>query len=238
MIEERAVILTVDDEESIRTALATLLGRAGFQVHAASNGNDALRLIREQPPDLILLDVVLDEADPNQMSGLDVLRAIRAMERFIPVIMLTSYTEWQIESLGQGAIAFVSKPWDANALLGQIRATLNAVAQIRRDARQRTEQDTVIVIGDVRIDTVHYRVARAGKEIDLTPLEFALLAFLARHPQREWTREQLLNQVWGYEWLGYERTVDRHIAAIRRKLKLQRDELIETVHGTGYRLNL
>lgn len=238
MIEERALILTVDDEESIRTALTTLLGRAGFNVHAASNGADALRMIRDQSPDLILLDVVLDESDSKQMSGLDVLRAIRAMERFIPVIMLTSYTEWQIESLGQGAIAFVSKPWDANALLGQIRATLNAVAQIRRDARQRTEQDTVIVVGDVRIDLVHYRVARAGKEIDLTPLEFALLAFLARHAQREWTREQLLNQVWGYEWLGYERTVDRHIAAIRRKLKLQRDELIETVHGTGYRLTL
>jgi DNA-binding response OmpR family regulator len=79
-------------------------------------------------------------------------------------------------------------------------------------------------------------VSRGGQEVDLTPIEFALLAFLARSPNREWTREQLLNKVWGYEWVGYERTVDRHIAAIRRKLKLGRDELIETVHGLGYRL--
>ncbi|MBZ0286534.1 MAG: response regulator, partial [Anaerolineae bacterium] len=136
-MNERPVILVVDDEESIRSALATLLGRAGFTVHMAGSGAEALNRIREQMPDLVLLDVVLDEANPNAMSGLDVLRNLRAFERFVPVIMLTSYTEWQVESLGQGAIAFVTKPWDANALIGQIRATLNAVAQIRRDGVQR-----------------------------------------------------------------------------------------------------
>jgi two-component system response regulator MtrA len=237
---ERTPILIVDDEEAIRSALSTLLGRAGFAVLTASSGGDAMRLIRERQPALVLLDVVLDETDPHQMSGIDVLRSIRALERFIPVIMLTSYTEWQIESLGQGAIAFVSKPWDANALLSQIRATLNAVDQIRRDAAAGVAGTNgargMLQAGDVQIDTTHYRVTRGGKEIDLTPLEFALLVFLARHPDREWTREALLNQVWGYEWVGFERTVDRHIAALRRKLRLNRDELIETVHGTGYRL--
>jgi len=79
-------------------------------------------------------------------------------------------------------------------------------------------------------------VSRAGPQIDLTPIEFALLAFLARSPNRHWTREELLNHVWDYSWVGYERTVDRHVAALRRKLKLERDELIETVHGVGYRL--
>jgi two-component system OmpR family response regulator len=235
-MNNRAAILIVDDEESIRSALTTLLGRAGFFVVSALSAQEALAALNLHTVDLILLDVVLDESDPHTMSGLDVLRAIRAMERFIPVIMLTSYTEWQIESLGLGAIAFVLKPWDANALLGQIRATLNAVAQIRRDALQSVEPRAVIHAHDVTIDTARYRVARGGKDIDLTPLEFALLAFLARHPHREWTREQLLNQVWGYEWAGYERTVDRHIAALRRKLHLGRDELIETVHGIGYRL--
>lgn len=237
-MNERPVILIVDDEESIRSALSTLLGRAGFHVCAAHSGEEALRQIREKQPSLILLDVVLDETDPQQMSGIDVLRSIRAMERFIPVIMLTSYTEWQIESLGQGAIAFVTKPWDTNALLSQIRATLNAVEQIKRDAMQNSGGRSILQIQDVQIDTIHYRVSRSGKEIDLTPLEFALLAFLARHPNREWTREELLNQVWGYEWVGFERTVDRHIAALRRKLRLERDELIETIHGTGYRLLL
>jgi len=233
---ERASIMIVDDEESIRSALSTLLGRAGFTVLTASSAPDAIGTLGSSAIDLILLDVVLDESNPQTMSGLDVLRAIRAMERFIPVIMLTSYTEWQIESLGLGAIAFVSKPWDANALLSQIRATLNAVAQIRRDAMQTVEVQPMLRVQDVEIDTVHYRVMRAGKDIDLTPLEFALLTFLARHPNREWPREQLLNQVWGYEWAGYDRTVDRHIAALRRKLHLGRDELIETLHGVGYRL--
>jgi DNA-binding response OmpR family regulator len=235
-MNNRTSILIVDDEESIRSALTTLLARAVFFVLTATTAEEALAAIGDNTIDLILLDVVLDERDAQTMSGLDVLRAIRAMERFIPVIMLTSYTEWQIESLGLGAIAFVSKPWDGNALLGQIRATLNAVAQIRRDALQSVEPRALIQVHDVAIDTARYRVARGGKDIDLTPLEFALLAFLARHPNREWTREQLLNQVWGYEWAGYDRTVDRHIAALRRKLHLGRDELIETVHGIGYRL--
>jgi DNA-binding response OmpR family regulator len=235
-MDSRHSILIVDDDEAIRSALSTLLLRAGFNVTSASNVHGALDALRTYTLDLVLLDVVLDETTPQSQSGLDILRAIRTFERFIPVIMLTSYTEWQLESLGLGAIAFVAKPWESNALLGQIRATLNAVAQIRRDALQSAEPRAILHIDDLQIDTEHYRVSRAGKEIDLTPLEFALLAFLARNPNREWTREQLLNQVWGYEWVGYERTVDRHIAAIRRKLKLGRDELIETLHGRGYRL--
>jgi DNA-binding response OmpR family regulator len=183
--------------------------------------------------------VVLNEIDANHISGLDVLRDIRKFERFIPVIMLTSYSEWQVESLGHGAIAFVTKPWDANALINQIRTTLAAVAHIRQDVLLASSgSELVFRVQDIEMDILHYRVSRDGQEIDLTPIEFALLAFLARHPSRNWTREQLLDQVWGYEWIGYDRTVDRHIAALRRKLRLQRDELIETVHGTGYRLNV
>ncbi|HRL10301.1 MAG TPA: response regulator transcription factor [Aggregatilineales bacterium] len=237
--EARPRILVVDDEEAIRSALVTLLTRAGFSAQVASSGPEALVAIRDSPPDLILLDVVLDEANPQAESGLNVLRVIRVLERFIPVIMLTSYTEWQLESLGQGAIAFVTKPWDANALILQIRATLNAIAQVRKEATVPAESPTnTLTAGDVHIDLNRYRVSRAGREVDLTPIEFALLTFLVRTPHREWSREQLLNQVWGYDWVGYERTVDRHIAALRRKLRLDRDELIETVHGTGYRLVL
>jgi DNA-binding response OmpR family regulator len=240
-MNERPHILAVDDEEAIRSALVTLLGRAGFQVRVVSNGPDAIHAVETQTPDLILLDVVLDESDPQAMSGLDVLRSIRAMGKFIPIIMLTSYTEWQVESLGQGAIAFMTKPWDANALISQIRSTLSAIAHIRQDALRSqkasgTDDEVILKAQDVEINMTQYRVSRAAQEIDLTPIEFALLAFLARNPNREWTREQLLDKVWGYEWVGYERTVDRHVAAIRRKLKLQRDELIETVHGMGYRL--
>jgi DNA-binding response OmpR family regulator len=240
-MEERPVILVVDDEEAIRSALATLLGRAGFTVRLAPNGAEAIASARAQPPDLVLLDVVLDENDLASISGLDVLRSIRALERFIPVIMLTSYAEWQVESLGQGAIAFITKPWDANALIGQIRATLNAVAQVRQEALRAANPGgeparTVLRVQAVDIDLTHFRVFRAGQEVDVTPIEFALLAFLARHPNRQWTREELLDQVWGYKWTGYARTVDRHIASLRRKLRLERDELIETVHGAGYRL--
>src|SRR5687768_2467018 len=97
-MNERPTILVVDDEESIRSALATLLGRGGFTVRAAGDGPSALANLKELPPDLVLLDVVLDETDPNSMGGLDVLRYIRSLERFIPVIMLTSFPEWQVES--------------------------------------------------------------------------------------------------------------------------------------------
>lgn len=230
-------ILVVDDEDAIRSALFTLLGRMGFDVQTAVDGLSALHAVETSEPDLILLDVILDESDPSRMSGLEVCRRLRTRERFIPILMLTSYPEWQVESLGQGAIAFITKPWDNQALVTQIRATLGAIQQVRRETTQASGSPAVIRLpGSIEIDTEHFRVARGGQPIDLTPIEFALLAFLARHPDRHWTREALLNQVWDTEWIGYERTVDRHIAAIRRKLKLERDDLIETVHGVGYRL--
>ncbi|NDJ52170.1 MAG: response regulator transcription factor [Chloroflexi bacterium] len=237
-MDNRERILIVDDEEAIRSALSTFLGRLGYSVSMADSGSSALTVLLQREPDLVLLDVVLDESDPNAMSGLEILRHIRARDRFVPVIMLTSYPEWQVESLGQGAIAFVTKPWDNNALASQIRATLNAVQHIRQES-ERDKRDHVsqlMIPPDIEIDLEFFRVSRSGEQIDLTPIEFALLVFLARHPNRHWTREQLLDHVWDYSWVGYPRTVDRHIAALRRKLKLERNELIETVHGVGYKL--
>lgn len=237
-MERRQHILIVDDQENIRSALSTFLARMGYHIDTAATGLEALALVDKQEPDLVLLDVVLDERDQSQMSGLEVCRRLRAREHFIPIIMLTSYPEWQVESLGQGAIAFVTKPWDNNALANQIRATLGAVSHIRREMvpSSASKNSQLQVHGDIQIDLEHFRVSRTGQQIDLTPIEFALLAFLARNPNRHWTREELLNHVWDYSWAGYERTVDRHVAALRRKLKLERDELIETVHGVGYRL--
>ena len=235
-MEQKPRILLVDDEEAIRSALASFLGRMGFIVQTATTGEEALTLVDSYDPDLVLLDVVLNETDPNALSGLDVCRHLRTRERFLPIIMLTSYPEWQVESLGQGAIAFITKPWDNNALAGQIRATLNAIQHVRRESPAPVDDQQVIrVPHDILIDLTHFRVSRAGQQIDFTPIEFALLTFFVRNPNRYWTREELLNHVWGYNWVGYARTVDRHIAAVRRKLKLERDELIETVHGVGYR---
>lgn len=227
-------ILIVDDEDAIRSALGTFLSRLGYQVVEANTGEGALRMVEQEEPDLILLDVVLDESDPEQMSGIEVCRALRQRPRFIPIIMLTSYPEWQVESLGQGAIAFITKPWDNNALATQIRTTLGAVAHIRQE--QSNKGNILDVYKDLRIDLDQFRVKRGENDIDLTPIEFALLTFLAKNPNRQWSREALLDRVWGVEWAGYPRTVDRHIAALRRKLSLDRDELIETVHGVGYRL--
>jgi len=236
-VEARHTILLVDDEANIRSALSAFLMRLGYAVLTAGNGREALALVEAHEPDLVLLDVVLDESDPQQMSGLEVCRRLRARPRFMPIIMLTSYPEWQVESLGQGAIAFVTKPWDNNALATQIRATLSAVQHIRAESSGRDAQANLLTVGNkMHIDVEHFRVSVGDKQIDLTPIEFALLAFLARNPNRGWTREQLLNHVWDTSWVGYERTVDRHVAALRRKLGLERDELIETVHGVGYRL--
>jgi len=146
--------------------------------------------------------------------------------------MLTSHPEWQGESLGQGAIAFVVKPWDNNALDNQIRATLGAVAHIRQETTPE-QPPRQLGVRDIRIDMQTFRVIKGETAIDLTPIEFALLVFFVRHPNRHWTREELLNRVWDDSWAGYERTVERHVAALRRKLKLERNERIETVHGGG-----
>lgn len=230
-------ILVVDDEESIRSALVTFLRRAGYVVDVAASGEEAIEILETHEPDLMLLDVVLNEADATALSGIEVCRHVRQREKFVPIIMLTSYPEWQVESLGQGAIAFITKPWDNNALIGQIRTTLGAVRHIRNETTQSPHQDQVIFIEpNLRIDLINFRVSVNDEQIDLTPIEFALFAFLARHPNRQWTREQLLNHVWDDSWAGYPRTVDRHVAALRRKLRVERDELIETVHGVGYRL--
>ncbi|MEL6148652.1 MAG: response regulator transcription factor [Chloroflexota bacterium] len=233
---EKPLILVVDDEDAIRSALSTFLSRIGFRVILAPTAEKAEQLVDEHEPDLILLDVVLNESDPNAMSGIDLLRTVRQRERFVPVIMLTSYPEWQVESLGQGAIAFITKPWVNNALAGQIRATLGAISQIRAEVKPAEDDSILLIAPFTRIDLAGLRVVHNNREVDLTPIEFALLAFFARNPNRYWTREELLDRVWGYDWDGYPRTVDRHIAALRRKLKLSRNEMIETVHGVGYRL--
>ncbi|MDZ4770938.1 MAG: response regulator transcription factor [Chloroflexota bacterium] len=236
MTDPRPMILVVDDESSIRSALIDYLRPMGFDVVTAESGETALGLVDQREPDLALLDIVLDSStSSSRMSGIELCARLRQRPRFIPIIMLTSHEEMEAASLGHGAIAFVTKPWDKHTLATQIRTTLSAVRQIRAEAEQ-DSQPKRISVGGLQIDTEHLRVSRAGTQIDLTPIEFALLAFLARHPDRGWTREQLLNHVWDTSWIGYERTVDRHIAALRRKLGLERDELIETVHGVGYRL--
>jgi len=237
-VTQKSLIMIVDDEESIRSALVTFLNHLGYVTEDYATGEDAIRRIQDHVPDLILLDVVLSEDAMSGMSGIEVCRVLREREKFIPIIMLTSYPEWQVESLGQGAIAFITKPWDNNMLATQIRSTLSAVNRIRQETRptSATYKNSQIIIGELDIDLVNFRASYKGEQISFTPIEFSVLAFLARNPDRQWTREALLNNVWDYSWDGYERTVDRHIAAIRRKLKLRRNELIETVHGVGYRL--
>lgn len=229
-------ILIVDDESAIRSALTVFLGHLGYEVYEADSGPAALKLVECHEPHLVLLDVVLDEKQPSAMSGIEVCRHLRQRQRFIPIIMLTSYPQWQVESLGQGAIAFITKPWDNNALASQIRTTLSAISHVRQEANTQQERIDIMLDPTLQIDFTYFRASRDGVQIDLTPIEFALLAFLVRHPNRHWTREQLLDHVWDDQWAGYPRTVDRHIAALRRKLQLEHDQLIETVHGIGYAL--
>jgi len=238
MLETKPFIMIVDDEVSIRTALASFLQHLGYEVEVFGTGEDAVQHVNEREPDLILMDVVLHEDSNKGMSGIEACRHLRMREQFIPIIMLTSYPEWQVESLGQGAIAFVTKPWDNNMLANQIRSTLSAVRRIRQETTPRPQpENTHIQVNEtLAIDLVNFSVTYQNQQLSLTPIEFSVLAFLARNPNRQWTREELLNHVWDYSWDGYERTVDRHIASIRRKLKLRRNELIETVHGVGYRL--
>lgn len=238
MSEHKSFVMVVDDEQSIRTALSSFLHHLGYEVETFDTGESALARVETREPDLILMDVVLHEDINDGMSGIEACRQLRLREQFIPIIMLTSYPEWQVESLGQGAIAFITKPWDNNMLASQIRSTLSAVRRIRQETNPQSlsDESTIIISDDLTIDLLNFSVWHQDQQLSLTPIEFSVLAFLARNPNRQWTREELLNHVWDYSWEGYERTVDRHIAAIRRKLKLRRNELIETVHGVGYRL--
>ncbi len=223
-----ATILVVEDEPAIQELIAYNLKQAGHQPLCASSAEQALRLVSNALPDLVLLDWMLPGA-----SGIEVARRLRGDKRtrMIPIIMLTARSEEQDKLLGldTGADDYITKPFSPRELNARIKAVL------RRRAPQMT--DDVVEVGGLRVDPAGHRVTGNGENIDLGPTEFRLLHFLMTHPERVHSRAQLLDNVWGDHVFVEERTVDVHIRRLRKALEPgQLDRLIQTVRGTGYRL--
>jgi two-component system response regulator MtrA len=223
-----ARILLVEDDASIREITALGLRRAGFDVETASDGAEGLDRWRRDRPDLVLLDVMLPRLD-----GLEVLRAIRRVST-TPVVMLTARADTidVVVGLESGADDYVRKPFELPELVARVRAALR-----RRGADAGEAADTGIRLGPLRIDPGGRTVSRDGTTIELTRTEFDLLVELARHAGQVVARDQLLDRVWGYDYLGDSRLVDVAIGRLRAKVEADPAEpqLILTVRGVGYK---
>lgn len=222
-----STILVVEDEPAIQELIAVNLSFAGHKVLRADDAEQARILIDAELPDLILLDWML----PG-LSGLHMARQLRTDERTkeVPIIMLTAKGEEtdKVEGLESGADDYITKPFSPKELMARIKAVL------RRRAPQLTDDE--IETNGLRLDPVSHRVTGNEADISLGPTEFRLLHFFMTHPERVYTRNQLLDQVWGDHVFLEERTVDVHIRRLRKALEAtQHDVMVETVRGSGYR---
>ncbi len=223
-------ILVVDDEPKIVKVVRDYLERAGFAVHAASDGASALDLARTEKPDLIVLDLGLPKLD-----GLDVTRQLRKTSR-APIIMLTARSEESDKLIGLelGADDYITKPFSPKELVARVRVAF------RREQDYAARQSDSIRAADLTLDVPRLRVTAEGRQIEeLTPSEFSLLAELARSPGRVFTRAQLLDALHGVAFESYERAIDAHIKNIRRKIEPQPSQprYVLTVYGVGYKFN-
>jgi two-component system phosphate regulon response regulator PhoB len=224
-----ATILVVEDEPAIQELIAYNLKQAGHQPLRADNAEQALNLVANALPDLVLLDWML----PG-LSGIEFARRLRADKRTraIPIIMLTARTDEQdkLQGLETGADDYITKPFSPRELNARIKAVL------RRRAPEMT--DDMVQLGGLKLDPASHRVTGNGEPVDLGPTEFRLLHFLMTHAERVHSRTQLLDQVWGDHVFVEERTVDVHIRRLRKALEpTQLDGLVQTVRGTGYRFS-
>src|SRR5215210_793609 len=219
-------ILIVEDEEALTLLLRYNLEAEGYVVDSAARGDEADLRLQEQLPDLILLDWML----PG-LSGIELCRRIRARRETerLPIIMLTARGEEgdRIRGLGTGADDYIVKPFSVPELLARVRALL-------RRAKPSLLAN-LLVAGDIELDRVSHRIRRSGREIHLGPTEFKLLEFLMQSPGRVFSREQLLDGIWGHDFYIDERTVDVHVGRLRKAINRPRQsDPIRTVRGSGY----
>jgi two-component system alkaline phosphatase synthesis response regulator PhoP len=219
-------ILVVDDEVNIRELARMYLEQEGFQIVTAVNGQQALEQVRQDPPSLVVLDLMLPEID-----GWEVCRQIRKKSN-LPIIMLTARDDDvdKIVGLELGADDYLTKPFNPRELVARVRAVLR-----RTWPDESQPADKVRRLGDVIVDPGRHEVTAAGQRINLRTKEFDLLLTMIDHPNMVLSRENLLDLAWGYEYYGATRTVDVHIAQLREKLKGS-NLRIETVWGKGYKL--
>jgi two-component system phosphate regulon response regulator PhoB len=221
-------VLVVEDDDAIREMLVMVLEQSDFSVRAAPDAHQGLALLLERTPELILLDWML----PG-LSGVEWARRLKKDEAFsdIPVILLTARGEEEdrVRGFEVGADDYVTKPFSTRELVARIKAVLRRSGRMGKTAR--------IDVGGIVIDTEEHRVAIEQAAVNLSPTEYRLLEFFLTHPDKVYSRNQLLDQVWGRSTYIEERTVDVHIRRLRKILaEHQREEMIQTVRGFGYRL--
>ena len=220
----KAKILVVDDDEALSEMIGIVLRNDGFEPTFCADGPQALAMFRSSRPDLVLLDLML----PG-MDGIEVCQAIRA-ESDTPIVMLTAKSDTSdvVRGLESGADDYVPKPFKPAELVARVRARL-------REGEQKAPE--TLKIADVTVDVAGHRVSRGGKDIALTPLEFDLLVALARKPWQVFTREMLLEEVWGYRHQADTRLVNVHVQRLRSKVELDPDNpaVVLTVRGVGYK---
>jgi DNA-binding response OmpR family regulator len=226
-----AKILVIDDERVLLDTLRYNLIKAGYQVRVAADGAEALSLAREEQPDLVILDIMLP-----QMDGFEVCRILR-QESAVPILMLTARDEELDKVLGLelGADDYLTKPFSMRELQARVKAMLRRSEMARSAGGSAT--DGKLLEGKLEVDLHSHQARYAGEPLHLKPKEFDLLVFLMRHPGRAFSRDQLLEQVWGYDYAVDTRTVDVHVRWLREKIESDPStpQLIETVRGVGYR---
>jgi two-component system phosphate regulon response regulator PhoB len=226
----RPYALIVEDEAALVELIRYNLVKEGYEVATATDGEEALLLIEERQPDIVLLDWMLPK-----LAGIEVARRLRskAATRNLPIIMLTARAEEsdRIRGLDIGADDYMTKPFSMSELTARIRAVMRRI-------RPALAED-IVVVGDISMDRAAHKVSRAGVDIHLGPTEFRLLDYFIQHPGRVFSREQLLDAVWGSDVYVETRTVDVHIGRLRKALsKGGADDPIRTVRSAGYALNV
>lgn len=222
-------ILLVDDDPTLVEGLSYSLKREGYEVAVAADGLRALECVREEQPDLVILDIMLP-----QLDGFEVCRILRAAGAKVPILMLTAKTEEvdKVVGLELGADDYLTKPFGLRELVARIRALLRRAQMLKEAA-----QDEVLHYGDLEINVSSRTVRRGDSLLELSPKEFDLLAFLAKNRGQVFSRDALLERVWGHDWIGDPRTVDVHIRWLREKIESDpaNPQRILTVRGVGYK---
>lgn len=224
-MSDRQKVLVVDDDQHIAELISLYLEKEGYRTVVVYDGKKALEKVTIEKPDLVMLDIML----PG-MDGYQVCTEIRKQSN-VPVIMLTAKGETFDKVLGLelGADDYIVKPFEPKELVARVKAVL------RRYDTKPVEQDKVLNYPNLEINFSNYSVMYHGKGLEFPPKEFELLYYLAEHPNRVFTREQLLDHIWGYEYLGDTRTVDVHVKRIREKLSKEDEWGILTVWSVGYK---
>ena len=220
-------VLVVDDDPNLLRMLRRGLALAGYDVQAVEDGEAALRVLRDSPPDLLVLDVML----PEPFDGLEIARRVRAAGADVPILMLTARDQVadKVAGFASGADDYLAKPFAFEELLARVGALL------RRRAPQPPSER--LTYADLELDPATREVWRAGQPLELTAREFDLLAFFMRHPRQVLTRDQLFRGVWGSDYLGGSNIIDANVSYLRDKLEAgAKPRLIQTVRGVGYAL--